>query len=103
MYEKQNLIVGILKKKDVRTSCVGYEKYNFYFILCINFVPLLFILLVCACRWDIIQEGNNTFKDMDRLVAYEKGLNTWAKWIDDNVDINKTRVFFQGVSPDHLK
>ncbi|KAJ1441390.1 PC-Esterase [Sesbania bispinosa] len=52
--------------------------------------------------WDFIQEGNHTFKDMDRLVAYEKGLNTWAKWVDDNVDPTKTKVFFQGVSPDHL-
>ncbi|XP_020209084.1 protein trichome birefringence-like 43 isoform X1 [Cajanus cajan] len=52
--------------------------------------------------WDFIQEGNHTYKDMDRLVAYEKGLKTWAKWVEDNVDPNKTRVFFQGVSPDHL-
>jgi len=40
---------------------------------------------------------------MDRLVAYEKGLKTWAKWVDGNVDITKTKVFFQGISPDHLK
>ncbi|XP_057724594.1 protein trichome birefringence-like 43 isoform X3 [Arachis stenosperma] len=51
--------------------------------------------------WDYIQDGNNTYRDMDRLVAYTKALRTWAKWIDDNVDPTKTRVFFQGVSPDH--
>ncbi|KAF2314806.1 hypothetical protein GH714_033656 [Hevea brasiliensis] len=38
---------------------------------------------------------------MDRLVAYEKALNTWAKWVDTNVNPAKTMVFFQGVSPDH--
>ncbi|OMO60938.1 PC-Esterase [Corchorus olitorius] len=38
---------------------------------------------------------------MDPLVAYEKGLNTWAKWVDDNIDPSKTTVFFQGTSPDH--
>lgn len=43
------------------------------------------------------------FKDMDRLVAYEKGLKTWARWIDNNLDTTKTRVFFQGVPPDHNK
>ncbi|XVE86313.1 hypothetical protein DITRI_Ditri18aG0025800 [Diplodiscus trichospermus] len=53
--------------------------------------------------WDFIEEGNQTQPDMDRLVAYEKGLNTWAKWVDANVDPSKTRVFFQGVSPDHMK
>ncbi|MED6136047.1 hypothetical protein PIB30_052354 [Stylosanthes scabra] len=51
--------------------------------------------------WDFIQVGNRTYKDMDRLVAYTTALKTWAKWIDDNVDTTKTRVFFQGVSPDH--
>ncbi|KAL3651325.1 Protein trichome birefringence-like 43 [Castilleja foliolosa] len=51
--------------------------------------------------WDWIVYGNTTVKDMDRLAAYELALNTWAKWIDSNVDPNKTQVFFQGVSPDH--
>lgn len=40
---------------------------------------------------------------MDRLVAYEKALTTWARWIDKNVDQTKTKVFFQGVSPDHAR
>ncbi|GKV02709.1 hypothetical protein SLEP1_g15106 [Rubroshorea leprosula] len=52
--------------------------------------------------WDFIQEGNHIQRDMDRLVAYEIALNTWAKWVDTNVDPSKTKVFFQGVSPDHM-
>ncbi|CAB4303599.1 unnamed protein product [Prunus armeniaca] len=40
-------------------------------------------------------------KQPDRLVAYEKGLKTWARWIDNNLDTTNTRVFFQGASPDH--
>ncbi|KAF9620651.1 hypothetical protein IFM89_013677 [Coptis chinensis] len=51
--------------------------------------------------WDYIREGNNTYKDMDRLVAFQKGLATWSKWVDFNVDPAKTRVFFQGTSPTH--
>ncbi|XP_031248910.1 protein trichome birefringence-like 43 isoform X2 [Pistacia vera] len=51
--------------------------------------------------WDLIEDGSETIKDMDRLVAFEKALNTWANWVDTNVDQTKTKVFFQGVSPDH--
>ncbi|KAJ8749377.1 hypothetical protein K2173_018867 [Erythroxylum novogranatense] len=51
--------------------------------------------------WNYIEDGNNTYKDMDRLVAYEKGLRTWAQWVGRNIDPVKTKVFFQGVSPDH--
>ncbi|KAF1874672.1 hypothetical protein Lal_00007286 [Lupinus albus] len=40
---------------------------------------------------------------MDRLDAFEKGLTTWAHWVDTNVDPNKTKVFFQGISPFHSK
>eukprot|EP00257_Ricinus_communis_P026929 XP_025014343.1 protein trichome birefringence-like 43 [Ricinus communis] len=51
--------------------------------------------------WKFIQEGNSIYQDMDRLVAYEKALSTWAEWVDTNVNPTKTIVFFQGVSPDH--
>ncbi|KAM3222362.1 protein trichome birefringence-like 43 [Capsicum annuum] len=51
--------------------------------------------------WNVIQEGNITYRDMDRLELYTKGINTWAKWADSNLNYTKTRVFFQGVSPDH--
>ncbi|CAL0313507.1 unnamed protein product [Lupinus luteus] len=53
--------------------------------------------------WDYIRDGPNLVKDMDRLDAFQKGLTTWAKWVDQNVNPNKTKVFFQGISPTHLK
>ncbi|XP_065860111.1 protein trichome birefringence-like 43 [Euphorbia lathyris] len=51
--------------------------------------------------WDFIQEGKAFYKDMDRMLAYNKALLTWATWIQLNIDFTKTKVFFQGVSPDH--
>ncbi|KAK0579879.1 hypothetical protein LWI29_032984 [Acer saccharum] len=53
--------------------------------------------------WDYIQDGPNLVKDMDRLDAFYKGLSTWARWVDTNVDTTKTKVFFQGISPTHYK
>uniref|UniRef100_A0A2N9I1Q6 Trichome birefringence-like C-terminal domain-containing protein n=1 Tax=Fagus sylvatica TaxID=28930 RepID=A0A2N9I1Q6_FAGSY len=51
--------------------------------------------------WDLIYDGRHLQKDMNRLVAYEIALKTWARWVDTNVDPQKTKVFFQGISPDH--
>ncbi|KAL5793657.1 hypothetical protein ACOSP7_002251 [Xanthoceras sorbifolium] len=53
--------------------------------------------------WDYVQEGNKMYKDMNRLVAFYKGLTTWARWVNLNVDPRKTRVFFQGISPTHYE
>ncbi|CAL1394175.1 unnamed protein product [Linum trigynum] len=51
--------------------------------------------------WDYIQDGNKLYKDMNRLVAYYKGLTTWGRWVDRNVDPRRTKVFFQDISPTH--
>ncbi|VFQ64418.1 unnamed protein product [Cuscuta campestris] len=51
--------------------------------------------------WDFVEDGNVTYRDGDRLVLYTKALETWARWVDLEVDTTKTKVFFQGVSPDH--
>lgn len=37
------------------------------------------------------------------MVAFEKALITWAKWVDAEIDPNKTRVLFQGINPTHYK
>ena len=50
-----------------------------------------------------MREGTKLSKDMDRLTAFSKALNTWASWADLNVDPTKTKVFFQGISPTHYQ
>ncbi|XP_076935742.1 protein trichome birefringence-like 38 [Bidens hawaiensis] len=51
--------------------------------------------------WDYIKIGSSIKKDMDRMVAFREGLKTWANWVDVDVNIKRTNVFFQGVSPSH--
>lgn len=46
-------------------------------------------------------EGNLLYTDMNPMIAYEKGLATWARWVDLNVDPSKTRIFFRSMSPRH--
>ncbi|XP_052199467.1 protein trichome birefringence-like 36 [Diospyros lotus] len=51
--------------------------------------------------WDYLMEGNKIYTNMNPMVAYEKGLVTWAKWVDLNVDPRTTRVIFRSMSPQH--
>ncbi|GAB2274738.1 Protein trichome birefringence-like 39 [Dionaea muscipula] len=51
--------------------------------------------------FDYFEEGNRLYKDMNRMLAYYKGLTTWARWVNLYVDPTKTKVFFLGVSPTH--
>ncbi|TYH35381.1 hypothetical protein ES332_D13G189600v1 [Gossypium tomentosum] len=51
--------------------------------------------------WDYIEVGGVIKKDMDRMQAFEIALNTWAGWVDANIDPSKSLLFFQGISPSH--
>ncbi|KAI4306053.1 hypothetical protein L6164_029365 [Bauhinia variegata] len=80
---------------------IGDSDYNVSVILERN--ALLVNIARKSYGWDFIMDGDNLRKDMNRLVAYEKALLTWALWVENNIDTAKTRVFFQGISPTHPK
>lgn len=46
-------------------------------------------------------EGNSLLRNVNPMVAYEKGLTTWAKWVDLNLNPSKARVIFRSMSPRH--
>lgn len=46
-------------------------------------------------------EGHSLFRNINNMVAYQKGLTTWAKWVDLNLDPRQTRVIFRSISPQH--
>ncbi|RZC60894.1 hypothetical protein C5167_022684 [Papaver somniferum] len=48
------------------------------------------------------QEGNKVYPELDVLKAFEKALATWRRWIDKNIDSNKTQVIFRGYSDTHF-
>ncbi|KAH1222644.1 Protein trichome birefringence-like 39 [Glycine soja] len=75
----------------------------------INFVNLGVINIHYWCslklnfRWDYIQERNKLYKDMNRFILFYKGLTTWARWVNINVNPAQTKVFFLGISPVHYE
>ncbi|KAK9688731.1 hypothetical protein RND81_09G007100, partial [Saponaria officinalis] len=54
-----------------------------------------------AQLWDNIRVGNKTLKNMDRMEAFKIGFKTWTQWIDSNINLSKTQVFYQGISTSH--
>ncbi|XP_011035918.1 PREDICTED: protein ESKIMO 1-like isoform X1 [Populus euphratica] len=48
-------------------------------------------------------EGSTEYDEIERPVAYRRVLTTWSKWVEKNVDTNRTTVFFSSMSPLHIK
>ncbi|KAG6479927.1 protein trichome birefringence-like 36 [Zingiber officinale] len=51
--------------------------------------------------WDLCKEGERVLANLNPMVAYEKGLTTWAEWVDLHLDPRRTRVIFRSASPRH--
>ncbi|KAF5790369.1 putative PMR5 domain, PC-Esterase, protein ESKIMO 1 [Helianthus annuus] len=48
-------------------------------------------------------EGATEYDEVDRPVAYGRVLKTWSEWVHLNVNPNRTMVFFNSMSPLHIK
>ncbi|KAJ9683855.1 hypothetical protein PVL29_016381 [Vitis rotundifolia] len=48
-------------------------------------------------------QGSTEYDEIERPIAYGRVLRTWAQWVDQNVDPNRTSVFFSSMSPLHIK
>ncbi|RZC93995.1 hypothetical protein C5167_016689 [Papaver somniferum] len=49
------------------------------------------------------QEGTFVYPKLKVLKAFEKALNTWGNWVDENIDTNRTQVIFRGYSFTHFQ
>ncbi|CAA0833710.1 Protein trichome birefringence-like 2 [Striga hermonthica] len=52
---------------------------------------------------DYYQEGNYVHPRLKVLEAFKRALATWARWVDKNIDVNKTEVIFRGYSVTHFR
>ncbi|PWA47572.1 PMR5 N-terminal domain, PC-Esterase [Artemisia annua] len=53
--------------------------------------------------WDYYRVGERLYRDMPLMDAYKIAMTTWARWVDSNINHEKTRVFFQGISAAHYE
>ncbi|KAK8945565.1 hypothetical protein KSP40_PGU006932 [Platanthera guangdongensis] len=52
---------------------------------------------------DFYQEGDHVYQKLSADDAYRKALTTWARWVDEHVDPNRTTAFFRGYSWSHFR
>jgi hypothetical protein len=55
------------------------------------------------CRNCYFQEGNELKMDMTLETGFQRALQTWGKWMEDNLDTEKTHVIFRSFSPVHFR
>ncbi|XP_045800821.1 xylan O-acetyltransferase 1-like [Trifolium pratense] len=48
-------------------------------------------------------EGSTVYDEVPRTIAYTRVLETWSRFVDNNIDPNRTKVFFNSMSPLHIK
>ncbi|XP_010689520.2 xylan O-acetyltransferase 1 [Beta vulgaris subsp. vulgaris] len=84
-----------IKKHGVNWKNADYLVFNTY-IWWMN----TFSMKVLRGSFD---EGATEYDEVERPVAYARVMNTWSKWVDKNIDPNRTTVFFMSMSPLHIK
>lgn len=52
---------------------------------------------------DYYQEGDEVHENLDVLTAFRRAMTTWGKWIDENLNPARTRVFYRGYSAAHFR
>lgn len=52
-------------------------------------------------KWDLFEYKGRLVDELKLESAFEVAMRTWAHWIDQNVNITKTTVFFRSISPEH--
>lgn len=89
------IMPGSIKKHGKNWKNVDYLVFNTY-IWWMN----TFSMKVLRGSFD---KGATEYDEVERPVAYARVLKTWAKWVDKNIDPNRTTVFFSSMSPLHIK
>ena len=78
---------------------------NYYFLTVIH-VPIHLYKILLDCILDsgcYFQVGNTLKLGMPIPTAYRTALDTWASWVEKNINTNWTHVFFWTFEPSHWR
>lgn len=53
-------------------------------------------------RYDSFDDGDARSNEVELIDGFEIALKKLTEWLGENIDKNKTRIFFAGSSPQHL-
>jgi hypothetical protein len=62
---------------------------------------ILATFFFCMYRYGSFEDGDARLDEMEMIDGFEIALKKLTKWIGENIDKNKTRIFFAGSSPTH--
>jgi hypothetical protein len=83
---------------DSHRQAQGVSRYSSFVVTFVSSPATL--SLGPLFSWDHLERDGKKV-DMAGKETFNRALTTWARWIDDNVDQSRTRVFFRSVSPEH--
>ncbi|MBA0572344.1 hypothetical protein Golob_002690 [Gossypium lobatum] len=89
------IMPGSIKKHGKHWKNVDYLVFNTY-IWWMNTVTMK----VLRGSFD---RGDTEYDEVERPIAYKKVLTTWSKWVNKNVNPNRTTVFLNSMSPLHIR
>jgi hypothetical protein len=52
-------------------------------------------------RYGSSEEGDARLEEVEMVDGFEIALKKLTEWLGENIDKNKTRIFFAGTSPTH--
>jgi len=57
--------------------------------------------IFCMCRYGSFEDGDAKLDEVEMMDGFEIALKKLTEWLGENIDKNKTRIFFAGSSPTH--
>lgn len=81
------------------------ETFLYYSFFCWfkSFVEIMFTTNSQCFRGCYFEEAGKVNLTMDVMEAFRRSLQTWKAWVLENLDPQRTHVFFRSYSPVHYR